>query len=67
MVIEDSGSGVRPEVQKRLFEPLVTTKPRGLGLGLTTARILLENQGGSVAYCERGGPGTRFRGAPALA
>jgi PAS domain S-box-containing protein len=61
VVIEDSGSGVKPEVQKRLFEPLVTTKPRGLGLGLTTARILLENQGGSVAYCERGGPGTRFK------
>jgi PAS domain S-box-containing protein len=61
VVVEDSGSGVRPEVQKRLFEPLVTTKPRGLGLGLTTARILLENQGGSVAYCERGGPGTRFK------
>jgi PAS domain S-box-containing protein len=61
IVIEDDGDGVRAEVQKRLFEPLVTTKPRGLGLGLTTARTLLENQGGSVAYCERSGPGARFR------
>jgi PAS domain S-box-containing protein len=59
--IEDDGDGVRAEVQKRLFEPLVTTKPRGLGLGLTTARTLLENQGGSIAYCERSGPGARFR------
>jgi PAS domain S-box-containing protein len=59
--VADEGTGVRAEVQKRLFEPLVTTKPRGLGLGLTTARSLLENQGGSVAYCEQPGPGARFR------
>lgn len=48
LVLEDSGPGFSPEIESRLFEPLVTTKPLGLGLGLTTARLLLEGQGGRL-------------------
>lgn len=48
LCIEDSGSGFSKEIESRLFEPLVTTKPLGLGLGLTTARLLLEGQGGRL-------------------
>src|SRR5262249_29552865 len=49
--IGDTGPGIPREVKDRLFEPLVTTKPLGLGLGLTTTRALIQNQGGSIA-CE---------------
>jgi len=48
LAIEDSGPGFSPDIESRLFEPLVTTKPLGLGLGLTTARLLLEGQGGRL-------------------
>ncbi len=48
LALEDSGVGFPPEIESRLFEPLVTTKPLGLGLGLTTARLLLEGQGGRL-------------------
>lgn len=49
--VSDTGSGVPAEIKGRLFEPLVTSKPLGRGLGLTTARALIENQGGSIT-CE---------------
>ena len=48
LALEDSGPGFSPDIESRLFEPLVTTKPLGLGLGLTTARLLLEGQGGHL-------------------
>lgn len=50
IVVADSGDGVRPDVIARLFEPLVTTKADGSGLGLCTARNLIENQGGCIRY-----------------
>lgn len=46
----DTGEGISPEAQQRLFEPLVTTKPLGLGLGLVTARTLIEGQGGTLRF-----------------
>lgn len=58
--IADTGPGVTPELQARLFEPLVTTKPLGLGLGLVTARALIENQSGRIDCASAPGEGTRF-------
>jgi PAS domain S-box-containing protein len=58
--IADSGAGIPCDVQEKLFEPLVTTKPLGLGLGLTTTRALVENQGGSITYESAPGLGTCF-------
>lgn len=55
----DTGEGIPAEIRPRLFEPLLTTKPDGLGLGLTTARNLVENQGGTIRF-ETGPEGTRF-------
>jgi PAS domain S-box-containing protein len=51
----DNGPGIAEDVQGRLFEPLVTTKPLGLGLGLTTTRALIENQEGTVQCRSRPG------------
>lgn len=58
--IADNGEGIPCDVQEHLFEPLVTTKPLGLGLGLTTTRALVENQGGSITFESALGRGTRF-------
>jgi two-component system, LuxR family, sensor kinase FixL len=46
--IEDSGPGLTPEVEARLFDPFVTTKADGMGLGLAISRSLLRSQGGDV-------------------
>jgi PAS domain S-box-containing protein len=58
--VRDTGVGLAPELQGRVFEPLVTTKPLGLGLGLSTARTLVEGQGGSIAFSSVPGRGTAF-------
>lgn len=57
--VRDSGPGVRPEVVPNLFVPMRSDKPQGNGLGLTTARLLLEAQQGGLLYVP-GGPGARF-------
>ncbi len=59
LAVEDTGHGIAPEVLARLFEPLVTTKSTGTGLGLTIALTLIENQSGAIA-CITSERGTRF-------
>ena len=46
--VRDSGSGMPPEVMARLFQPLFTTKARGIGLGLVVVKNLAEANGGTV-------------------
>lgn len=46
----DSGAGPTPEVAARLFEPFVTGKPEGVGLGLAVARQIAESHGGSIDW-----------------
>jgi two-component system, NtrC family, sensor histidine kinase HydH len=46
--VQDDGPGVAAEVQKRLFEPFVSTKQTGLGLGLSICRRLVEAHGGAI-------------------
>ncbi len=48
ITIADSGPGIPPEVREKLFTPFFTTKSRGTGLGLSTARRFAEAQGGSL-------------------
>jgi two-component system, NtrC family, sensor histidine kinase HydH len=57
--VSDSGPGVDASVRARLFEPLVTTRQKGIGLGLALVKRILERHGGSVAYEPRG-KGARF-------
>lgn len=58
--VADCGKGVDPKIEPVMFEPFMTTKPKGLGLGLSLARKFLEGQGGSVSY-ESGPKGSTFR------
>lgn len=48
--IFDSGPGVSAEILDRLFEPFTTSRPEGVGLGLTVARQIAEGHGGTVSY-----------------
>lgn len=58
LAISDSGNGPPLEVRDRLFEPFVTGKPDGIGLGLAAARHIAELHGGAIRY--DGSTGTRF-------
>ena len=49
ITIADDGPGIAPEVREKLFTPFFTTKARGTGLGLSTARRLVEAHGGTLA------------------
>jgi len=46
--IQDSGPGISEEVRATLFEPLVTTKQTGTGLGLVSCKSIIENHGGTI-------------------
>lgn len=58
--VEDTGPGVDPATRRRLFEPLITTKERGIGLGLALVKRIAERHGGGVEYADRTGGGARF-------
>jgi len=60
LAVEDSGPGVDASIRHRLFEPLVTTKHGGIGLGLAFVRRILERHDGSVSYEGVPGQGARF-------
>ena len=59
VAVEDSGPGVDEATRRRLFEPLITTKHKGVGLGLALVKRILERHGGTIAY-EPQNAGARF-------
>ena len=56
--IIDQGPGISPEAREHLFEPFFTTKHRGTGLGLATARRILEGHRGTIEFESPPGGGT---------
>jgi signal transduction histidine kinase len=58
--VADTGPGVDPATRRRLFEPLITTKAHGVGLGLALCRRIAQRHGGDVTYTDREGGGARF-------
>lgn len=60
VTIADTGSGIPVEAQHRIFEPFFTTKTKGTGLGLTVARRIIEEHGGSIRVDSEVARGTRF-------
>jgi len=59
--ISDTGEGIAPENMRRLFQPLFTTKSKGIGLGLVVSRNLITANGGRIEAESRSGGGTTFK------
>jgi two-component system, LuxR family, sensor kinase FixL len=58
--VADTGTGLAPEVAEQLFQPFVTTKKHGMGVGLSICRTIVEAHGGRIAAESEPGRGTRF-------
>jgi two-component system sensor kinase FixL len=59
--VSDTGHGVSEEIADRLFQPFVTTKPAGMGVGLSISRRIIEAHGGEMWAEPNPGGGTTFR------
>lgn len=58
--VTDTGCGMSPEHRSKVFEPLFTTKTRGIGLGLAICKKLVEANGGTILVESREGCGSTF-------
>ena len=56
--VKDTGPGIAPDRIAQVFEPFITTKPKGMGLGLPICREIVEGHGGRVEIRSRPGVGT---------
>ena len=59
--IADTGSGLAPEILPKLFEPFISTKANGMGVGLSISRTIIEAHGGTISARPNEGGGTIFR------
>jgi two-component system sensor kinase FixL len=59
--VADTGTGIAPEVAAQLFQPFVTTKRKGMGLGLSICRTIIESHGGKIWVEAAPKGGTIFR------
>ena len=56
--VTDIGTGIPPEVAEKLFTPFFTTRPEGMGLGLSMCRTVIEQHGGFLGYAPNAPRGT---------
>jgi two-component system sensor kinase FixL len=58
--VTDSGSGISPDIAEQLFQPFVTTKRQGMGVGLSISRAIVEGHGGRIWVEPNPAGGTTF-------
>jgi two-component system sensor kinase FixL len=61
LAVADTGSGISPEIAEHLFQPFVTTKAHGMGIGLSISRTIIEGHGGRIWAEPNAHGGTVFR------
>ncbi len=61
VAVRDSGPGLNPESFDHLFDAFYTTKPRGMGMGLSICRSIVEAHGGQIWASRTAGPGTALQ------
>jgi signal transduction histidine kinase len=61
VAVEDAGVGIEPENVNRVFSAFHTTKPDGLGMGLSICRSIIEAHGGQLWASPNVGPGMMFQ------
>lgn len=58
--VADTGEGIPPELEEKVFDTFFTTKPNGLGVGLAICQSLVQAQGGKITLTNNQGPGCTF-------
>ena len=58
--VRDTGMGIPPAVQARIWEPFFTTKARGIGLGLAICKAIVEKNQGQLSFASDPGAGSLF-------
>jgi two-component system sensor kinase FixL len=61
IAISDTGHGIGPEIRRKLFEPFVTTKVHGMGVGLSISKSIIEAHGGKMWVEDNPVGGSVFR------
>jgi two-component system sensor kinase FixL len=61
VAVADTGPGISPEIKAKLFQPFVTSKAHGMGVGLSISRTIVESHGGSLWAEPNEGGGAVFR------
>ncbi len=61
VALQDSGVGLDPKTEEQIFDAFFTTKPAGLGMGLSISRSIVENHGGRLWAVPNDGPGATFQ------
>jgi len=67
IIVADSGPGIAPAIAERLFQAFATTKPTGMGIGLSICREIVEAHGGTISAAANRPTGTVFTVALPLA